>query len=102
MGYPHCGSKEYQLQKFKQRQEAENAENVDPNGMRAENEEEEDTDYDEADDDDDFVRKKRQSKRIYNMKNKKESDNDDDDDDITSNAEEWLAHSKKNRMDEDR
>merc|ERR1719461_1064963 len=102
--YPHCGSKEYQLQKFKQRQEAENAENVDPNGMRAENEDEEDTDYDEADDDDDFVQKKRQSRRIYNRKNKKEqdSDNDDDDDDITSNAEEWLAHSKKNRMDEDR
>merc|ERR1712048_173626 len=45
--YPHCGSKEYQLQKFKQRQEAEDAENMDPN-------EEEDTDYDEADDDDDF------------------------------------------------
>lgn len=93
--YPHCGSKEYQLKKFKQRQEAENAENVAPGGrgMTAENE---DTDYDEDDDDDDFVKKKRQSERIYKQKmmqmksRKQEEDSDnDDDDDITANAEEW-------------
>lgn len=95
--YPHCGSKAYQLRKFKKEQEANaNAENVQPNA------EEEGSDYD--DDDDINVNKqqqqkggkKRQSKRIYAKKQKakqnaKHDSDNDDDDDITSNAEEWAA-----------
>merc|ERR1739842_163183 len=97
--YPHCGSKAYQLRKFKKEQEQEanaNAENVQPIA------EEEGSDYD--DDDDINVNKqqqqkggkKRQSKRIYAKKQKakqnaKHDSDNDDDDDITSNAEEWAA-----------
>jgi len=95
--YPHCGSKAYQLRKFKEQEANANAENVQPN-----EEEEEGSDYD--DDDDINVNKqqqqkggkKRQSKRIYAKKQKakqnaKHDSDNDDDDDITSNAEEWAA-----------
>eukprot|EP01084_Bolivina_argentea_P129845 229284_1 len=79
--YPHCGSKEYQLERFK-RQDKENV-----NKMNEDAREEEDADYEEEedagnDDDDDVdIRQK------YNKND--ESEDDDCDDDITGNAEEW-------------
>lgn len=102
--YPHCGSKEYQLRKFKNEQENDQ-ENADPNKMKKTSKrkrhEEEDSDYDE---DDDFVKKPKND----------DSDNDDDldeddDDDVTANAEEWSKNHRNHNdsnlsqpMDEDK
>merc|ERR1712130_135973 len=75
--YPHCGSKEYQLKKFQNKQ---NDENKNPNIQQKKQ-------CSEEDEDDDFVKKGKQSKKYHN--DEEDSDNDDDYDDITANAEEW-------------
>jgi len=82
--YPHCGSKQYQLQKFREKQaernknKENNQENIDPL-----NEYDEDYDYNV-------------DKNKKNNDHQFDEDEDYSDDDITGNAEEWNNNNNSN------
>eukprot|EP00484_Ammonia_sp_Unknown_P009471 CAMPEP_0197075000 /NCGR_PEP_ID=MMETSP1384-20130603/211387_1 /TAXON_ID=29189 /ORGANISM="Ammonia sp." /LENGTH=438 /DNA_ID=CAMNT_0042513843 /DNA_START=141 /DNA_END=1457 /DNA_ORIENTATION=- len=108
--YPHCGSKEYQLNKFQQMKQC-NKENSNSNGNKNSKSKQkrssagnkkmnqdhihEDTDYD--DEDEDEYEQGSNQQQDDDEDEDQDSEDYDDDDDITANAEEWSAHNHNHR-----